>query len=368
MAKLLMVTGLGSVTDLASDKKGAFYNTLEEFHKYWDRIDIIAPRVKGQPTGEKIIFGNIHIHISKRPLWLHPIFFLSKGIELYRINHFDLMTVQDYPPFYNGIGAGLLWMKIRVPYILEIMHIPGHPRSANFREWFYKQYTKIFVRFIAKKASAVRVINRIQVPDFLTKYGVPKEKLKYIPAFYIDLNIFKPLSLEKKYDLIFVGRLESNKGLDLLLGVAQKSNLKILIVGIGSMRNYIEEWIKNYNGGLLGFKDRHCNLIMHGYAKDSFEIARLINESRVLVMLSYNEGGPRVILEALACGIPVIATNAGIVSDVVNKSNGRIIGWSAEEVVSTFNEIKDLGPTIDASQFEKISSIKNYADNLKNLI
>ena len=229
MAKLLMVTGLGSVTDLASDKKGAFYNTLEEFHKYWDRIDIIAPRVKGQPTGEKIIFGNIHIHISKRPLWLHPIFFLSKGIELYRINHFDLMTVQDYPPFYNGIGARLLWMKVRVPYILEIMHIPGYPRSANFKEWLYKQYTKIFIRFIAKKVLAIRVINRTEVPDFLTKYGISKEKLKYIPAFYIDLDIFKPLDLKKKYDLIFVGRLESNKGLDLLLEVAQKSKGKITV-------------------------------------------------------------------------------------------------------------------------------------------
>ena len=359
MAKLLMVTGLGSVTDLASDKKGAFYNTLEEFHKYWDRIDIIAPRVKGQPTGEKIIFGNIHIHISKRPLWLHPIFFLSKGIELYRINHFDLMTVQDYPPFYNGIGARLLWMKVRVPYILEIMHIPGYPRSANFKEWLYKQYTKIFIRFIAKKVLAIRVINRTEVPDFLTKYGISKEKLKYIPAFYIDLDIFKPLDLKKKNDLIFVGRLESNKGLDLLLEVAQKSNLKILIVGTGPLYNNLKLQIDNYN---------ISNISLHGFAKNSLEIAKLINESRALVMLSYNEGGPRVVLEALACSVPVIATSVGIVPDVINRSNGRIIDWSVEEVIGAFNEIKYQKPIIDTSQFEKISSIKNYADNLKSLI
>ena len=371
MAKLLMITGLGSVTDLASDRKGAFYNTLEEFHKYWDRIDIISPCVRGQPIGEKIIFGNTHIHISKWPLFLHPLFFLSKGIELYRINHFNLMTTQDYPPFYNGIGARLLWMKIRVPYILEIMHIPGHPMSANFREWFYKQLTKVFVRFVAKKAVAVRVINKIQVPDFLTKHGVPREKLKYIPAFYIDLNIFKPLDLEKKYDLIFVGRLEPNKGLDLLLEVAQKSNLKILIVGTGPLYNDLRSQIENYNGGLFGLKDRHCNLSnisLHGFAKDFLEVAKLINESRALAMLSYNEGGPRVVLEALACGVPVIATSVGIVPDVINRNNGVIVDWSAEDVIRAFEEIKDLKFKTDLSQFEKKLAIKNYADKLKELI
>ena len=44
MAKLLMISGDRS---LAQEKKGAFYNTLEEFHKYWDRIDIITPRTRG---------------------------------------------------------------------------------------------------------------------------------------------------------------------------------------------------------------------------------------------------------------------------------------------------------------------------------
>jgi glycosyltransferase involved in cell wall biosynthesis len=359
MAKLLMITGLGSAIDLASDKKGAFYNTLEEFYKHWDRIDIISPRVKSQLTGEKIIFGNTHIHISSWPLVLHPLFFLLKGTELYKKYHFDLMTVQDYPPFYNGIGARLLWSKIKVPYILEIMHIPGYPKSADIKEWFYKQYAKVFIRFIAKRASAVRVINKIEVPDFLTKYGVPKRKLRYIPAFYIDLNVFKTLNLEKKHDLIFVGRLEKNKGLDILLEIAHKSDLKILIVGSGPLMGYIDDTIQNH---------KLVNVKRFGFAKDSTEIAELINESRALIMPSYNEGGPRVILEALACGVPVIATRVGIVSDVINQSNGRIINWSADEAINAFSEIKNIKPAENLIQFERVSAIKNYADELKTLI
>lgn len=43
MAKLLMISGDRS---LAEGKRGAFYNTLEEFRKYWDRIDVICPKVQ----------------------------------------------------------------------------------------------------------------------------------------------------------------------------------------------------------------------------------------------------------------------------------------------------------------------------------
>src|SRR3989344_9212237 len=111
MAKLLMITGLGSAKDLASGKRGAFYNTLEEFHKYWDRIDIIIPRVKDVQAIE--LFGNVHLHISSWPLIFHPLFFVKKGIGLHKRYNFNLMTVQDFPPFYNGIGADLLSLVTR---------------------------------------------------------------------------------------------------------------------------------------------------------------------------------------------------------------------------------------------------------------
>lgn len=75
--KLLMITGLGSAKDLASGKRGAFYNTLEEFHKYWERIDIIAPKVQfsifnfqfsNMPTLALLISGgHTELVLSKKP-------------------------------------------------------------------------------------------------------------------------------------------------------------------------------------------------------------------------------------------------------------------------------------------------------------
>src|SRR5258708_1583045 len=164
-----MITGLGSARDLAQGKKGGFYNALEEFHSYWDRIDIIPPRVR---DGETELFGNVFVHSSPWPLLFQPWFFLKKGASLHKKHHFNAMTVQDFPPFYNGIGAFLLWCRIRVPYLLEFHHIPGYPRAANFKEWVYRLFAKSFVALDALPAAAVRVVNKHQTKKFLVGPGI----------------------------------------------------------------------------------------------------------------------------------------------------------------------------------------------------
>lgn len=390
MAKLLMITGLGSATDLASGKKGAFYNTLEEFSKYWERIDIIAPKISRDSTSGgfevESLFGNVFIHISPWPLFFHPLWFLKKGIQIYKEQKFDLMTVHEFPPFYNGIGARLLWsrlfkeksrildsrsesgQKIKVPYVLEIFHIPGHPRAAGIKEVIYKFLFKLFIRLDASKAKAVRVMNQKQVPDFLVRAGVPKEKIIYVPAIYVDLDIFKPMDVVKEYDLIFVGRLEPNKGVGLFLEAVKKLNRKSIIVGHGSLYNKIKSEIENHK----------LNVSIHGFAKDSKEIAELLNKSKILIMSSYNEGGPRVVVEAMACGVPVLATSVGIVPDLLkNSRSGEIIDWEANDIVQKADGLLNdpemyqryslSGPEI-AKQFEQKEAIENYANKIKKLI
>lgn len=367
-----MITGLGSAKDLASGKKGAFYNTLEEFHKYWERIDIIAPRIKGQESRTKELFGNVYVHISPWPIIFHPLWFLKKGLEIYKEQRFNLMTVHEFPPFYNGIGARLLWQKIKVPYILEIHHVPGHPKAASLKEKIYRNLTRWFIKIDALKASAVRVVNQNQTPEFLRKAGISKDKIVYIPSAYIDLDVFRPMDLSKKYDLIFVGRLEINKGINLLLEAVKilltihSKQLKVLIVGDGLLRKDLDLKVKN-----LKLQD---NVMLYGRAQDQEEIAGLINKSKIFVMPSYNEGGPRVVVEAMACGVPVLATDVGFIPDFAHKNAVKMIDWNAKDIA---NKIKKLLEDEDernriimsgievAKQFEKKTTIKNYAEVLK---
>jgi len=368
---------------LAEGKRGAFYNTLEEFHKYWERIDIICPRsqnqkskFKNQNYNSKLkIFDNVYLHESPWSIWLQPFWILKKGREIYHEQKFDLMTVHEYPPFYNGIGARLLWNKIHVPYVLEIHHIPGYPRAADFKEWFYKKLVWLFIKHDVAKARAVRVVNQHQVPEFLIKAGVSKEKIAHMPSFYIDLNVFKPADVVKKYDFIFVGRLAKNKGIDLLLEAAGKLkfkiiNFKLLIVGDGPEKENLK--FKIYNLKL------HDNVVLYGWAKDSREVAQLLNQSKILIMPSYNEGGPRVALEAMACGVPVLATPVGIVPDLIkNGETGAIIDWDPQDISQKAAELLEnnykyqkyskIGMEI-ANHFEKKDSIKNYAQKLQKLL
>src|SRR5258708_36393559 len=102
---LLMITGLGAAEGLAQGKHNALYSTLEELHAYWNRIDIIIPRIRNYELRITNLFGNIYIHVSPWPLFLHPLFFVSKIVSLNRKLHFDIMSVHEFPPFYNGIGA-----------------------------------------------------------------------------------------------------------------------------------------------------------------------------------------------------------------------------------------------------------------------
>ena len=55
---LLMITGDRS---LAAGRQGAFYNTLEELHKHFERIDVICPRVPTERFSMSV-FGNVHVH------------------------------------------------------------------------------------------------------------------------------------------------------------------------------------------------------------------------------------------------------------------------------------------------------------------
>src|SRR3989344_9485774 len=103
MTRLLMITGLGSAKSLATGQRGAFHNMLEEFSQYWDRVDIICPRVESRESRVESLFGNVYLHISPWPLVLHPFWFLKKALELHKDQKFDLITLHEFPPFYNVI-------------------------------------------------------------------------------------------------------------------------------------------------------------------------------------------------------------------------------------------------------------------------
>lgn len=126
--KLLMISGDRSILE---GKLGAFFYTVQELRKHWDRIDVICPRIKQAnmerpESGHRFMHegegGEVYFHPCPRSLLFQVPWILNKGTLLIEQHGHDVMTVHDYPPFYNSTGARLLKKKrvcrMRLSYII----------------------------------------------------------------------------------------------------------------------------------------------------------------------------------------------------------------------------------------------------------
>ena len=124
---------------------------------------------------------------------------------------------------------------------------------------------------------------------------------------------------------IFIGRNDKRKGFSILLEALKRSKEKVSLKVIGP-------WPE--------IKTPPHNLIYYGEIKSKDKIFEIIDTSDVLVVPSLSEGMPTVILEAMARGKAVIATNVGAVSELVSEENGVLIqAGSVEELSNAITNI-----------------------------
>jgi glycosyltransferase involved in cell wall biosynthesis len=121
--------------------------------------------------------------------------------------------------------------------------------------------------------------------------------------------------------LLFVGRLDSAKGIVELLQAfaslaSRRPNMRLAYVGDGPGGEQLRSEAKD-----LRLEDRIC---LAG-ACSSEQVAQWLAAANVLALPSYCEGYPNVIIEALSCGRPVIATNVGGIPELVNEKSGILV-------------------------------------------
>ena len=121
--------------------------------------------------------------------------------------------------------------------------------------------------------------------------------------------------------VIYVGRFVEAKGLRELIaafGALAKTDarLRLALVGDGVMREELARLVRD--SGLAG-----RTLLPGGLAPD--QVAQWIAAADVLTLPSWSEGYPNVVVEALACGRPVVATDVGGTAEIVNRNNGLLV-------------------------------------------
>lgn len=367
---LLMISG---DTAAARGEQGPFYNTLSEFSRYWDAIDVITPPAPGAARRE--CFGNVALHPSPRPGAMQPFFILERGRELAAQRNYALIASHDYGVYLNGVGAARLSHAIGVPYVSEIHHVEGYPRAANLRERIQPALAQYYVRWARGRAKAFRVVNAGELKPLLESWGVPESQLLVLHSLYLDFDVFHPQDPPgpKEYDAMFCGRLAPNKAPMLFLesaALARKrlGRVRALIVGRGPLGPALRERARQ-----LELDVEFCE-----WVETQPELAALYRRSRCLVCASYSEGGPRVVAEALACGVPVVASRVGLARELVRDGeNGFQADWSAAELADRIAQIVSDEPLRSrmsaaapgaVSQFEKSQVIREYAAGYQRLI
>ncbi len=362
---LLMFSGDASI---AQDRDGAFYQMLRRFARHWSRIDILTPAATG--ATERVIHNNVYVHPSRWHRALQPLFIRQKGGQLLTERQYAMVVTHDFGFFYNGIGAAwLLRNNPHLPLISEIHHIEGYPIAVSLREKLWRQAATLYLPFAAKRVAAFRVVNQREVPDFLRRLGIPDEKILVLPSVYLDFEIFKPLpDVPKIIDIVFVGRLAANKGIDVLLNalvLVKKTHptVRLAIRGEGALKTWLEHFIQMH--------DLLENVIFVPRVADSAAMAHLYQSAKMLVCASTVEGNPRVTIEAMACGVPVLSTPVGIMPEVIQDGeNGFLFPRAAAVLADKICLLLD-NPDLQArfsvagraavQQFDADTMIANYA-------
>lgn len=162
-------------------------------------------------------------------------------------------------------------------------------------------------------ADRIAVCSKNSIKDWnLEKY---ENKIYIAYEHFIDFDRFKNMRKfnDRPYLFGYIGRLSEEKGiLNFVKAIPeilkQQNDIRFLIGGDGQLRGEIEDYIIDNQ---LNDKVELTGWILHD------ELPDYLNKLKFLVIPSYTESGPLIALEAIACGVPIIATSVGHIPDIV---------------------------------------------------
>ncbi|MGD9381529.1 MAG: glycosyltransferase family 4 protein [Candidatus Thorarchaeota archaeon] len=186
----------------------------------------------------------------------------------------------------------------------------------------------------------------------------------------VDLSVFRPLpDVDKQWDLAFMGRLEAMKSIDLfpeMLSLLKPKfpDLRMMMTGEGSLKDWLfKEFEKKGVSSMVDYQ---------GVVETS-EVPALINKSRVFLYPSRREPFGLSIVEAMACGVPVITTDVFGPREIV-KHNYDGIAVSPDDVraladaVETLLSDEDLRKRIAQNGLKSVAERYDIKEHAKQLV
>jgi len=183
------------------------------------------------------------------------------------------------------------------------------------------------------------------------RIGVPAAKIIQVPNA-VDVSWLRaaPSPVTSKLKFVFLGRYERRKGIEELhavLGAMVEPAFEFHFIGpIPSEKQLSASWI-----------------YYHGSISDSSQLIALLDAADILVCPSHAEGMPTVILEAMARGLAIVATDVGATRELVDDENGQLIPKLTIEVLQSallaMSALSD--EDLDAMKSASLSRVSNYS-------
>ena len=237
--------------------------------------------------------------------------------RLHREKPFDVIHAHfTYP---DGVVGARLGRRYGVPVV-----ITEHALWANWMD-AYPRVRRQAVE--ASHDSAFHLAVSTAGRDSVARYTGASDRLRVLPIG-VDTTLFSPGDAPRRREqILFVGFINFTKGVDVLLHAmadlaARRPDARLVLVGGSFYRNtrLQTEQLEQLSAS-LGLKDR----VSFVGLKPPETVAALMRESAMLVLPSVRESFGAVLVEALACGTPIVATRCGGPEDIVTDDVGRLV-------------------------------------------
>jgi len=290
-----------------------------------------------------VIIGNVYKNISSETFILKYTSLLSKIVNLYVLS-------ADKPAYISNIDWYQYSLNKKNNYIIRSLNY--FLVQLKMSVWLIKKrknYKKVIILptsffiiililkilkkpyglFVAQKPDKITtllckysiIISKniiVESKNVIKEWKIKKDKKIFIGSLFVDeKQYFNKIFINDRPKAIgYIGGLEKAKGIKTLLEIINKipDDITVNVAGVGTFGNKIK---KISNG--------KKNINFYGFILEK-EKNKFYNQIKFLLILSYTEGLPNVLLEAMGCGTPVISTNVGGIKDIIkNNINGYLI-------------------------------------------
>lgn len=266
------------------------------------------------------------VEYDKVPIWRMITYMLSGFLYCARIARKDrCRLIHAHFVIPTGLIAVLVGCCLKIPVIIQA-HGSDMTKYARLNRWMAWLTT-----FAAKQAHHLIVVSQELSRILVQELAVPTHKIT-VRSCGIDTMHFRSIPRdqarehiklpEEAFIVLFVGSLITRKGVDILLAafaglVEHDPTATLIVVGEGPLRQELEAQTHD-----LGIEK-----VVHFVGpKSNEELPIWYSSADIFVLPSLREGVPLVLLEALSCGLPVIVSRAGGMSElVVHGKNGLLV-------------------------------------------